>query len=101
MADWISTAQADRAHDTGKLHQHSIAGEFDDAPLMLAILGSTRFVRSVFQCGERTGFVDGHEPAVTNNVGGKNSSQAALHINPENLQKSAGERNTKMPQCWL
>src|SRR6184192_2682215 len=28
-----------RVHDTGKLHQHSVAGQFDDAALMLADFG--------------------------------------------------------------
>src|SRR6267378_6913592 len=28
-----------RVHDTGKLHQHSVAGQFDDSSLMLADFG--------------------------------------------------------------
>src|SRR5882724_10201347 len=28
-----------RVYDTGKLHQHSVAGQFDDPPLMLADFG--------------------------------------------------------------
>jgi hypothetical protein len=89
---------ADRAHHTGELHQHAIAGKFDDAPLMLGDFAVDHIRLHAFQRRERTGFIDAHQPAVADNVGGKNSSQAALHINPVTLPKSAMERNTKMPR---
>jgi len=89
-----------RIHNTGKLHQHSVAGQFDDSSLMLADFGINEIGPQRVQCRERAGFVRTHEAAVANHVGGKNSSEAALHINPVTLQKSARERNTKMPQRW-
>src|SRR5205814_9721507 len=89
-----------RVHDTGKLHQHSVAGQFDDSSLMLADFGINKIGPQRVQCRERAGFVRTHEAAVANHVGGKNSSEAALHINPVTLQKSATERNPKIPQRW-
>src|SRR5207253_5568583 len=76
-----------RIHDTGKLHQHSVAGQFDDSSLMLADFGINEIGPQRVQCRERARFVRTHEATVANDVGGKNSSQAALHVGeskPEN-----------------
>src|SRR5437879_13581378 len=39
------------------------------------------------QCGERARFVRTHEAAVANDVSGKNSSQAALHVEESKPEK--------------
>ena len=74
-------------HDTGELYQHSVTGQFDDSSLMLADFGINEIGPQRVECCERARFVRSHEPAVTDDVGGKNSSQAALHVGeskPEN-----------------
>ena len=78
----------DRVHDTGKLHQHAVAGLFDNSPLMLADFGIKEIGLQRVQCGECTGLIRTHEAAVSNNVGGKNSGQAAFHMG---THKSARE----------
>ena len=90
----------DCVHNTGKLHQHAVPGQLDDASLMRADFRTNKIVPQRIQRSEGAGLVRTHEPAVASDVGGKNGSQTALHINPVTLQKSAKERNTKMPQGW-
>ena len=86
-----------RVHHARKLHHHAVARQLDDASLMLGDLPIDEIRLNRLQCGERARFVRTHEAAVANDVGGKNSSEAALHINPVTLQKSVTKRNTKMP----
>jgi hypothetical protein len=69
----------DRVHDTGKLHQHAVAGLFDNSPLMLADFGIKEIGLQRVQRGECTGLIRTHEAAVSDHVGSKNSGQAAFH----------------------
>ena len=76
---------SDRVHDAGKFNQHAIAGEFDDAALMLGDFGVDQIFSAALERGERAGFVRAHQPAVTDDIGGKNSGQPAFHLSLRNL----------------
>ena len=73
----------DRIYDAGEFHQHAITGEFDDTALMLADLGINEIVPQRLQCRKGPGLVGTHEPAVSNNVGGKDGGEAAFHVTIE------------------
>src|SRR5207248_7387496 len=64
----------DCVHDAWKLHQHSIAGQFDDSSLVLGDFGINEIGPQCVQCGEGARLVHTHEPAVANYIGGKDRS---------------------------
>ena len=66
-------------HNTGKLGQHAVASEFDDAAAMLGDLGIDYCLPDFFQPCERPGFIAAHQPAVPDDIGSKNSSETAFH----------------------
>src|SRR5207253_10184818 len=69
----------DGVHYTRKLGEQAISGEFDDAAAMLRDLGIEYFLPDFFQLRERPGFVIAHQPAVADDIGGKNGSETAFH----------------------
>ena len=72
----------DRVHHARELHQHAVAGQLDDAPLMLGDLGVDEFLAMRVERRERRRLVDAHEAAVADHVGGQNSGQTAFHVVP-------------------
>src|SRR5205814_9088621 len=69
----------DCVHNTGKLGQHAVASEFDDAAAMLGDLGIDYRPPDFFQLRQRPGFVNAHQPAVPDDIGSKNCSETAFH----------------------
>ena len=61
----------DRVHHARELHQHAVAGELDDAPLVLGDLGVDQLVAMRLERGKRAGLVSAHEAAVADHVGGQ------------------------------
>jgi len=56
-----------------------MAGVLNDSPLMLTYLGINEITPQRFQGGDRAGLVRAHQSAVTDDVSGKNSGEAAFH----------------------
>ena len=61
-------------HHAGKFHQHPVAGEFDNSPLMLGDFAIDKIGLQGLQCCECAGLVSAHEAAVSDHVGGKNGT---------------------------
>ena len=69
----------DRVHDARKLDQHAVAGDLDDAALVLGDLADRPARRRMrLQRSERAGLVQPHEPAVADDVGGQDRGKTAL-----------------------
>jgi hypothetical protein len=68
------------ADDARKFHQHAVAGEFHDAPVVFRDFRVGQIFPDCSQSSQRPGFISAHEAAVASHIGGKNSCQAAFHL---------------------
>ena len=69
----------DRVHNAGKFYQHSVTRKLNNSPLMLTDFGINEVTPQRFEGGDRAGLVRAHQSAVTDDVSGKNSGEAAFH----------------------
>ena len=90
----------DRIHHARKLDQHAVAGQLDDATLVLGDLGVEKLLAMRVERRERRRLIDAHEPAVADHVGGQNSGQTAFHVVPASgLSSSVLARCHKLDVC--
>src|SRR4029077_20855 len=68
------------AHHTREFRQDPIASEFDDTSLMFCDLAVDELSPNALKRSERAGLVRAHQPAVSDDVGGENSSETAFHV---------------------
>ena len=61
----------DGVHHARELDQHAVAGDLDDAALMLGDLGVRHLAAVRLERCERPSLVEAHEPAVADHVGGQ------------------------------
>ena len=72
----------DRAGDgvdhAGELDQHAVAGQLDDAALVLGDPRVDQFLAARLERGKRGGLVDAHQPAVADHVGSQYGGKPSL-----------------------
>src|ERR1700730_14705386 len=73
---WNLRRAGDGVHYTRKLGQHAIAGEFDDAAVVLGDFSIDYFLPDFLELVECAGFVRAHQSTVSDNVGGKDGCQS-------------------------
>ena len=64
----------DSAHDAWEFDQQTVPGQLNNASLVLRDLAVNQFRAQLFKCSQCGGLVLAHEPAVSDYVGGKNST---------------------------
>jgi len=69
---------AHRIDDAGEFHQHAVAGDLDDAALVLSDLGIDQFAPMRLQPRKGPFLVGTHEPAVTRDISGEDGGQPAF-----------------------
>jgi hypothetical protein len=70
----------DRVYDAGEFDQHSVAGQLDDAPLMLRNGGVNELGPMSLEADERADLVRAHQAAISDYVGGKDRGKSAFHL---------------------
>ena len=68
-----------RVHDARKLHQHAVAGNFDNAAMVLCDLTVDEFPAVRLQRSQRAHLIQAHQTAETNHVGGEDRGKTAFH----------------------
>ncbi len=73
----------DRVHNTGKLDQHAIAGDFDNAPFVVGNPRIEQFVAMALKGSECTSLICTHETTKAYNVCSKDGGQSTFQTAPE------------------
>jgi len=68
---------AHRIDDTGKLHQHPVAGGLDDAALVFGDLRIDELIAQRLEALERAFLVRPHQPRIPRHIGGEDCGEAA------------------------
>ena len=90
----------DGVHDARELHQHAVAGELDDAPLVLGDLGVDQLLAMRIQRGKRGGLVGAHQAAVADHVGGQDSGEQAVERAGFSHEHGLFLRDTACPKSY-
>src|SRR5207237_4915903 len=81
--------------NAGKFGQNAVAGEFNDATVVLRDPRVDYFAANLLQLRERAGFICPHEAAVTDHVGCENRGQATFHESSEYAPEK--DRTSRQP----
>ena len=68
-----------RIHHARELDQHAVAGDLDDAALMLGDLGVDQFAPMRFSADSVPASSSAHEAAVADHIGGEDGGHSALN----------------------
>ena len=90
----------DGVHHAGEFGEHAVAGQLDDAALVLGDLGVDQLLAAGLECGERRRLVDAHEPGVADHVGGQYGGEPSVGVFVSHWHRLF-PRDTASPQVLL
>ena len=70
----------DSVHHAREFHQHAVAGQLDDAALVLGDLAVDQFLAMRLERGKRGGLVDAHQPAIADHVGRQYGGEPSVGV---------------------
>ena len=70
----------DRAHHAGEFDQHAVAGQFDDAALMIGDGRIDQLGAVILETRQRADLIGPHQAAVADHVGGQDRGKSAFQV---------------------